>query len=1480
MASTPSSREGNRHALATYDKEQEYVLKASWKVLFCFTTKKHLPILLAALLSAVIAAATLPVFAIVYGLIFRDYTDFGSGKIEGSTLRSSVTRYCLILTGIASLNWLANSFYFFLFLTFGELQAQGARNRIFDVLIQKDMAWFDTRETGVAAFLPTLQMYVTSSGKFPFANDNRHIRDLQLAVSAPFGEGTQCIVQGLGALGVAFYYSWNLTLVVLSTVPLMYLFQTYIAHRLSIAANNMANQLQRTLKFVTNAIQSIETIKCFNGETYELRVFVKATTVAANMYTRVASLRSFQIGIMQFFTLSVFVQGFWYGSYLVRSGKNSTSQVITTFWAALMAIQGITGFLPQFIVLQKGKHAGAKLRALMHRVSENDEGQELLGSLKPTHCPGDVEFQHVTFSYPTRLDDVAIRNVSLFFPAGETSFVIGRSGSGKSTLGQLLVRFYQPNSGKIFLDGHSINELDIKWLRRNITLVEQHSVLFDDTIRQNIAFGKCDGNITVEEINNAIDFVAMEDLVQDLPDGIDTELGMKSSLSGGQKQRMALARAKVRNTPVLILDESTSALDYITRANVLQAIRRWREGKTTIVITHDISQIQPSDFLFVLESGQLVQEGYRKELEIQLGAFQSLVTTHKDEKNDFESDMDSDYGDEMDELISLYNESVWEPQSSTRRPMSAVLFGENVLSPFLRNGREALIGSIMSGVEKKPPSPMHPREGQSSILPRPSADQTLAKIPPGVLFSATEGSVSSQQPSGSRSDIRQSRRPPETELFTQTLPLSRGSSPKRPSIVSSNHTSRRPSYTYLRRSPVPGAQYKDRREQNVTSTSQTLRAKLGFQGTNDNAQQENAQSKSLPIMEILKSIWPALPWRSRMLLPVAIFCTIIHSAATPVFSWVFAQLLTTLYLAGDQSQRSLLYAMIILGLAIVDGIATYLLFFLADAIAQSWAHQLKVEAMRRILMQPRDFFDKEQNSISRLAETLDHFAEEARNLPGRFTGIFVSIIFMIVVSITWSLIISWKLALVAIACGPALFCITKSYNMISSRWERLSNEADDVVGQMLHETIVNIRTVRCLVLEHHFRSKHREATTTAANVGVKRAFYSGSIFGLNFAGVLFVAILLYWYGAVLISTRQYTVTQIIETFLILMLSVNHIHYISHYITQVNMSREAGSRLIHLARLPTTSHELLGTVQIQTAGDINFNQVSFTYPSRKDYQVLHDVTFNIPRGSCTAIVGSSGSGKSTIASLLLKLYQTNEDPPAKPSWNADLTVSGVDIKSLHTVTLRSHMAIVSQTPIIFPGTIAENITYGLDPSSPLTSRDSICAAADAAGVSEFIDSLPQSYQTLIGEGGTGLSGGQAQRIAIARALVRNPDILILDEATSALDAASASIVRETLRKLVRNVTNLATDQADLSPRPRSGGLWDGHNREAGFGGKGKQHRKDMTVIIITHAREMMAIAEHIIMLENGRVVEQGSFRELKKKRGGAFGRLLRGERESL
>lgn len=414
--------------------------------------------------------------------------------------------------------------------------------------------------------------------------------------------------------------------------------------------------------------------------------------------------------------------------------------------------------------------------------------------------------------------------------------------------------------------------------------------------------------------------------------------------------------------------------------------------------------------------------------------------------------------------------------------------------------------------------------------------------------------------------------------------------------------------------------------------------------------------------------------------------------------------------------------------------------------------------------------------------------------------------------------------------------------------------------------------------------------------------------------MIFVTALLFYYGSKLVASGEFTVNDILQTFNLLFMSMSTVNSLIGYIPQLGSSRGSATRLLRLVNLPKTSHEDEGTTRITSIGTIQLDKLSFAYPSRPLTPALKNVSMTILPGSTVAIVGSSGSGKSTIASLLVNLYTTISAPSSSDNHahsvsSHPLTLTGRDIHRIHTPTLRSLVAIVSQTPVLFPGTIAENISYGLAATSRLASPTNVRAAAEAAGIHDFIVSLPNGYETLVGEGGTGLSGGQAQRVAIARALARRPHVLILDEATSALDAESADVVRQTVKRLVQQ--GWQSDDAASTHSRRTGSLPASHvvdGKRDSRGGKAppkwqwqprasrhsavsastttttartvntgkmpQSQQQGLTVIIITHSREMMAIADKIFVMERGELVEEGGFNELLVK-GGKFTRLLSG-----
>ena len=327
----------------------------------------------------------------------------------------------------------------------------------------------------------------------------------------------------------------------------------------------------------------------------------------------------------------------------------------------------------------------------------------------------------------------------------------------------------------------------------------------------------------------------------------------------------------------------------------------------------------------------------------------------------------------------------------------------------------------------------------------------------------------------------------------------------------------------------------------------------------------------------------------------------------------------------------------------------------------------------------------------------------------------------------------------------------------------------------------------------------------------------------------------------MVATGDFSTSSILTVFSMILFSAANANAVLLFVPQIDSSLETATRLLLLVDLPIgKSHEYTGSIRPSSDVDlpILFNDLTFAYPTRKEAPALSRLALKIPAGRCTVIAGLSGSGKSTIASLILRFYSCDGFGTPSEAAFPPLTISNYSIARLSTSALREMIAIVPQTPVIFPATVADNIIYGLSLSKPYTTTDSIESAAKAAGVHDFIMTLPQGYNTPIGDGGLGVSGGQEQRIVIARALVRKPRILILDEATSALDKESAAQVRETVRRLIDD-----------------------------------QH-STMTVVVITHAKEMMTLGDKVVVMKQGRCVEEGTFDELKWRRNGELARMLR------
>ncbi|KAJ5615946.1 hypothetical protein N7537_001060 [Penicillium hordei] len=1334
------------------DKENIPESSPGWKSLFGFTTRRHLPTLIFGSIFALVASLVTPALAIFLGNVFDSFTSFGADHTDSQGLHSQVITNCFGMIGLGVAGWFLNGAYYALFVAFGEMQASVIRSQVFLELLNRDVEWFEAKSEGSGALLSGIQA---------------HIHEMQMATSQPLGLVLQYSCRSLASLGLGFYTSWSLSLVTLAGIPIFSAIIGFLSSKMKFSITAQQAELTEASKVANNAITNIDTVKCLNGQAFEHRNFAERIERSATHYLRQARHNSLQIAIIRWMMFGMFVQGFWYGSSLARAGELTSGEVLRTFWACLTAAQSIEQVLPQVIVMEKGKVAGAALRSIIQSRREDKIVNEVKGTRYPEHCEGDIEVKNP--------DQCVLKPSSFFFPAGETTFVIGKSGSGKSTLSQLLMRFYLPTSGEILIDHNPMQELDTNWIRNNITLLEQKSVLFNESVLTNIAFGRQDHEtITKEDVKDPIELAMLENTIDGLPKGIDTCVGPGGNfLSGGQRQRVAIARAKLRDTPILILDEPSSALDHTNRVAVMKAIREWRKGKTTIIITHDMSQIMEQDFLYILEQGSIVNSGYRYAVEVSPGSEKYFHTKGNGR---------------LETNTQNKRDIPWESSSSesydTLRPPTD-FFGHH------RSRTSWAQGHI-------PPSF---RSGSLDLTTRRNSEYVVGN------------GDSTVQDWSQRFSFMAEGCSPQRDLKEITIPT------EEVEMVHINDQG-------LNSDPRPN-------EYTATDQSETKRSRRSHGRRKKSKEQHIPKERMTPLSQIMGTILSTLTMRQRIILFLGFAAALAHASATPIFSYCLSQLFGTFYAGTNSGHLTMTWSLAVLGVSFGDGLASFFMHYFLELCGEAWLDSFRRNAFERILNQPRAWFEKDGNGSLRLISSLDQNGEDMRNLLGRFAGFVVVAASITVMAIIWSLIVCWKLTLVALSCGPVIYVITRGFEGTNGLWERRCNDANNIAADVFTETFSEIRTVRTLTLEGHFHRKQANAIARCLLLGLKRAMYTGILFGMVESTVIFSSALIFYYGSVLAASREFNVNDVMMVFSMLLFSIGYAAQILSWIPQINTSREIATQLIRLANLPQDgSHEHLGSLTVSKPTPIKLTNLNFRYPSRPNTMVLKNVSISIPPNSCTALVGRSGSGKSTIASLLLSLYEA----PASQTGQPTVTLGGADILRLHVPTLRSQISIVSQQPTIFPGTIHENISYGLHQHSPLASSHSVRAAAQGAGIDDFISSLPQGYNTVIGDGGVGLSGGQKQRVVIARALLRQPQILILDEATSSLDPVGAEIVRQTVQQLVAV-------------------------------------RRGLTVIIITHSKEMIEIANHVVVLDQGAVVEDGPYQALAKMEGGKLNALI-------
>ncbi|GMP76087.1 hypothetical protein CsSME_00032910 [Camellia sinensis var. sinensis] len=571
-----------------------------------YLNKPEIPILIIGSAAAVIHGLIMPIFGLLLASIIKIFYKPPPELRKDSKFWASM----FLVLGVATL--LATPVRTYFFSMAGCRLIKRIRLMCFEKLVHMETNWFDEAEH--------------SSGKI----SARLSGDATLVTNL-VGDSLALIVQNaataIAGLVIAFQANWLLALIILVTVPLIGLNGYMQAKFLNGFSADAKKSFEDASQVAGDAVGSIRTIASFSAEEKVMQLYQMKCEGPMKAGIRQGLVCGAGLGFAIFSLFLVYAACFYAGARLVEAGKMDFAAVFRVFFGLTMTTLSISQSVALAPDLSRAKSAAASILAILDQKSKIDSSDDSGTTLE--NVWGDIEFQHISFKYATRPNIQIFRDLCLTISSNKTVALVGESGCGKSTIISLLQRFYDPNSGQITLDGVEIKRLKLKWLRQQMGLVSQEPVLFNETIRANISYGKA-SSATEAEIIAAAELANAHKFISGLQQGYDTVVGERGiQLSGGQKQRVAIARAIVKSPRILLLDEATSALDAESEKVVQDALDRVMVDRTTVVVAHRLSTIIDADLIAVVKNGVIAEKGKHDTLmSINDGIYASLVALH------------------------------------------------------------------------------------------------------------------------------------------------------------------------------------------------------------------------------------------------------------------------------------------------------------------------------------------------------------------------------------------------------------------------------------------------------------------------------------------------------------------------------------------------------------------------------------------------------------------------------------------------------------------------------------------------------------------------------------------------------------------------------------------------------------------------------------------------------------------------------------
>ncbi|KAG8907884.1 GTPase-activating protein [Tulasnella sp. 403] len=1262
----------------------QHITPVGFTELFRYSTRLEIFLDCIGLVCAAASGAAQPLMSLLFGNLTNSFVNFAKAVYAATDeagkealvraqadFKHVAAQDAGYLVALGAGMYAVTHIYMYIWTYTGEVNSKRIREKYLHAVLRQDIAFFDNLGAGeVATRIQT----------------DTHL--IQQGISEKVALIVSFIAAFFTGFILAFARSWRLALAISSILPCIAITGAMMQKFESAYRELALNAIASGGTLAEEVISTVRTAQAFGTQSVLAIMYDAHVAVAHGAERKVAVVHGIGLGCFFFVIYASYALAFYFGTTLILQGHADSGEVINVFLAILIGAFSLALMAPEAQAVANARAAAAKLFATIDRVPPIDSAAEQ--GLRPENVTGRITFDNVKFHYPSRPNVPILKGLSVEFAAGKTAALVGASGSGKSTVVSLVERFYDPIDGNIYLDGINIKDLNVKWLRRQIGLVQQEPSLFATTIKGNVAHGLIGSrfeNVPEDEkfrlIQEACVKANADSFIQKLPNGYDTMVGERGFLlSGGQKQRIAIARAIVSDPKILLLDEATSALDTQSEGIVQDALDKAAAGRTTITIAHRLSTVRDADQIYVMGGGEVLEHGTHNEL--------------------------------------LANES---------GPYAQLVNAQKL------KGRD-------------PSTPDSPEDAEPTVA--------------GGLMTKEEikEAIEDEKPALNRTH---------------------------------------------------------------TGSGRSLASEILEKKKRDGFGQFGDKEHSLPYL--FKRMGAINRGDYKLYIGGVIFA-VAGGMVYPSFGIVFSKAITGFSLpdrhdvrvAGD---RNALWLFLI---AILSTIAIAAQNYFFSRAAASLTQKLRSLSFRAILRQDIGWFDEDKNSTGGLVSVLSDNPTKISGLAGVTLGAIVQSTATVIGGSIIGLVFGPKLAAVGIACIPLVISAGYIRLRVVVLKDQSNKMAHEESAQLACEAAGAVRTVQSLTREDDCFEEYSHSLDGPLQHSTKTALFSTGLFALSQAMSFFVIALVFWYGSRLVASLEYSIMDFFVCLMSVVFGSIQAGNVFGFVPDISAAKGAANDVVNLLdQVPEIDAWSPDGARIDgktTHGHIRFEDVHFRYPTRPGVRVLRNMNLVVEPGTYVALVGASGCGKSTIIQLIERFY----DPLA-----GRIMLDGVDISTLNIQEYRKQLALVSQEPTLYAGSIRFNVLLGATKPREEVTQEELEQACRDANILEFIESLPNGFETEVGGKGSQLSGGQKQRIAIARALLRNPKVLLLDEATSALDSQSEKVVQAAL------------DNA----------------------------AKGRTTIAIAHRLSTIQNADRIYFFKEGRVAEAGTHDELLALRGGYY-----------